>query len=549
MKTKAKLEERSYFFYIKKEDIDENEFSSLDVKRINTKKVSYLTEDMSNKEILSSYAEKLLETRRNIVNFFEENPDILIDIAFNKVSMKILANDLRYLRNPEVDAVAFNRQACSVIATYKQIFSKIEYYYKKKKHKDSEENINMRKFLVKIWKFTKEEMIEELRKIQSSLKSEKKMKLYDRYIYLLQKDKTLFEKIHKVQLIWIKNHSSFSPKSLTFQTMNDLTNPQSFLTRISKKKVMITINIPNVGIFHFPTKYNRKYHGLFSEYEDTKTTRDKKTGRFTKSQHTFTLKFLTNGDLKVIVTKPVKTEKVSYTEIPSPEKIAGIDLNSRDNRMYLSTNKIIPLDNFLIDKEKKLEISLENHDKNCDLRKQEKVHGKSLKLQEEKQKRRREFSANFAVHQALSLLQEENIEMVVLEDLSIRGTKGYKKKSTTEADMKYKHIQRALMMDTIKNIFIRLGHKYGISIALTNSRFTSRECSHCHKIDEKNRNKDRYSCSCGYQENADYNASLNIRDRMSNPRKREKLQRLSKVENIWMWKGKNYKNQKEYEIA
>ena len=50
--------------------------------------------------------------------------------------------------------------------------------------------------------------------------------------------------------------------------------------------------------------------------------------------------------------------------------------------------------------------------------------------------------------------------------------------------------------------------------AFVEPAFSSQECNSCHVIDEKSRNGEVFRCvSCGFADDADHNASLNILQR------------------------------------
>ena len=54
-------------------------------------------------------------------------------------------------------------------------------------------------------------------------------------------------------------------------------------------------------------------------------------------------------------------------------------------------------------------------------------------------------------------------------------------------------------------------HKQNVSIVKVDSRYTSQRCSNCGWTHEINRNSEKFKCVlCGFESNADYNASLNI---------------------------------------
>ena len=82
--------------------------------------------------------------------------------------------------------------------------------------------------------------------------------------------------------------------------------------------------------------------------------------------------------------------------------------------------------------------------------------------------------------------------------------------------MNYHRLMNILHLVDIKNIAIRIGKKYGITVSLTNSEYTSQECSHCHHISHNNRkSQEKFKCEkCGMEMNADLNASMNIKERV-----------------------------------
>jgi putative transposase len=67
----------------------------------------------------------------------------------------------------------------------------------------------------------------------------------------------------------------------------------------------------------------------------------------------------------------------------------------------------------------------------------------------------------------------------------------------------------------MKEWFTEQGKKYGIRITLTNPAYSSQECSSCHYIDKKNRNKDKFIClNCGHYEHSDYNSTKTLYNRV-----------------------------------
>ncbi|MCI0489291.1 MAG: transposase [Blastocatellia bacterium] len=51
----------------------------------------------------------------------------------------------------------------------------------------------------------------------------------------------------------------------------------------------------------------------------------------------------------------------------------------------------------------------------------------------------------------------------------------------------------------------------GVRLRFVSPCFTSQRCSHCGKIDKRNRRGERFKCLyCGYEDDADLNASKNL---------------------------------------
>ena len=104
---------------------------------------------------------------------------------------------------------------------------------------------------------------------------------------------------------------------------------------------------------------------------------------------------------------------------------------------------------------------------------------------------------------------------IVFEDLN-KFTGKFKFKNK-EFSLNYRRLMSILHIMDIKNIVQRISKNYGITISLTNSEYTSQECSHCHHISKNNRKtQEHFHCEkCGYTSNADLNAAINIKNRLS----------------------------------
>ena len=94
---------------------------------------------------------------------------------------------------------------------------------------------------------------------------------------------------------------------------------------------------------------------------------------------------------------------------------------------------------------------------------------------------------------------------ITIEDLNVKGM------------MKNKHLSKAIAQQGFNEIKNQLAYKcedYGIELVLADRWYpSSKTCSKCGAIKKDLKLKDRiYKCECGYIEDRDYNASLNLRD-------------------------------------
>ena len=101
-------------------------------------------------------------------------------------------------------------------------------------------------------------------------------------------------------------------------------------------------------------------------------------------------------------------------------------------------------------------------------------------------------------------------DLIVMEDLHIQET---------HLSRNVNRLLRTLHIQNIKNDILKYCKDYGINIRLVNPAYTSQQCSCCGHIDKGNRKtQEKFSClKCGFTINADYNASINIRERINIP--------------------------------
>lgn len=108
------------------------------------------------------------------------------------------------------------------------------------------------------------------------------------------------------------------------------------------------------------------------------------------------------------------------------------------------------------------------------------------------------------INSSINKMNIKNIKKIVIENLN--GVKTGKKYFNNKT-------QRWSYKKTINKI-LRMCEVNGIDVEKVSPLYTSQTCSKCGNIDKLSRNGEKYKCiACLYEIDADYNASINIRNR------------------------------------
>ncbi len=249
----------------------------------------------------------------------------------------------------------------------------------------------------------------------------------------------------------------------------------------------------NKEIIDIPLQVNSKYHNDFEN-----------TTRFRAECYVK----ITGDKIHVLTTK--NSQEYSFKEFTD---ILGVDINVKHNFCYLSDNTSIDYDRKWIGQAVK---ELKKYDKFCEKTSQQ-------KNQISKITRRNEWFFKQLVSQVLDDIESKNISDVVLEDLNLSFGATYIRHPNFE--IKYSRLVRLLRLSNIKTWFIQQANKRGIRVHLTNPAYTSQTCPSCGCISHENRTtQEHFECiSCGYTNNADYNSSINIKNRITLDVLRDKL--------------------------
>ena len=109
------------------------------------------------------------------------------------------------------------------------------------------------------------------------------------------------------------------------------------------------------------------------------------------------------------------------------------------------------------------------------------------------------------LNQSVNEVVKTKPQYITIEDLNVRGM------------MKNKHLSKAISKQGFNIFRVKLNNKcreFGIELRIVDRFYpSSKLCHECGSIKKDLKLSDRiYVCECGYKEDRDYNASLNLRD-------------------------------------
>ena len=323
-------------------------------------------------------------------------------------------------------------------------------------------------------------------------------------------------------------------KKLSFTGINSSTT--KFIENSNNKYTngIINLNIPKSGIIEIPFIHSQQYHGNLSDISYSMTGRNKIQYQ---KQYKCVVEY---NKIRIIIAvddnRTYNSSTINHVE--------GIDVNIKHNLLQCS-------DGYTIDYDRKMTKKILIHKKKQDRIISTKTNrGLSIEytkkqLEQNKRDKRRSISM---VEQCLVELfkycNQNDIDHLVFEDLN-KFTRKYKV-NNKEFNVNIRRLMSILHIVNIKNMAERIGKKYGITISLTNAEYTSQQCSKCGYIHKDNRKtQEKFKCiHCGYEENADLNASINIKNRISVDVLRDSLH-IEVENNKYKPKTKNHNEVKE----
>lgn len=328
---------------------------------------------------------------------------------------------------------------------------------------------------------------------------EKKREFYNNIIRCCEKFG--FERLYKLVLSKRKrilNHYSDKPiefKSLTFGGRSRKKYIVDFNKRFgSKINSFISLSGFSRKSFDIPVKYNKGYHGNMKEHRKDIPSHEYVI-TFDEQKHQVSVHLFKDGE----------------RYIPEPHgEVVGIDVNCKHNLFSLSNETVYDYDRKLVNDYCKLSLEIDklkvHKSYTVGKRKQQKLN----KLKEKIVKSEQQLIANMC-----KTLQSQGVGHIVMEDLDNSFGKSYVKDKDNE-DINHNRKVKFLGLSSLKQEVEHIARKYDIAVSTVHSSYTSKMCPICGCIDDGNRpNQETFDCvECGHKDNADFNASKNIRNRV-----------------------------------
>jgi putative transposase len=315
--------------------------------------------------------------------------------------------------------------------------------------------------------------------------------------------------------------------SLTFRGVSRLTTDivsynESFKSCI---KAFINISWLNRGEkLTIPVKYSKDFHKDMKRYTN---------GTFTS----YTLYFEKDNKIRIILSYE------GEREIPeNKSNYVGIDVNSKHNLFQCSNGETIDYDRKLVEILSKELLKIDE----CKKNNKDYVVGKRRNHKIKHLERELCSKIREEISKLCKKFNSQNINHTIFENLT-----GFEEKCfcKDENDLNYNRRIKLLKLSSLKDEFEHIARKYGIAVSLVHSCYTSQTCPICGCIDSENRkSQEEFECiECGYKQNADFNASINIKQRVVSTVLRNELLKKSKLGN-GTFEPKNLKKEKVKEV-
>ena len=191
--------------------------------------------------------------------------------------------------------------------------------------------------------------------------------------------------------------------------------------------------------------------------------------------------------------------------------VVGIDVNCKHNLFSLSDGTTFDYNRKLVNDFCKLSLEIDElkQDKNYTVgkRKQRKLDSLKNKMIKSEQQ---------IIAEMCNELRTQGVNHIVMEDLDNSFGKSHVKDTENE-NVNYNRKVKFIGLSSLKQEVEHIARKYDIAVSTVQASYTSKMCPVCGCIEDENRpNQETFECvECGHKDNADFNASVNIRNRVT----------------------------------
>ena len=284
-------------------------------------------------------------------------------------------------------------------------------------------------------------------------------------------------------------------KSLSFSGRCRKTNIIAYNKHFGSK-INAFISLSGIGrkSFDIPIKFNKNWFGNIKDYSK-KTPDYEYTITFIEKEHQVNIHLCKDG------TRYIPNAR---------DKVIGIDVNCKHNLFSLSDKTSYDYDRKLVNDYCKLLTEI-------DKRKTSKTYtiGKRKQRKLDVMKTKIVKSEQHLIVTMCKELQSQGYNHIVMENLDNGFGKCFVKDQTNN-DINYNRKVKFLGLSSLKQEVEHIARKYDIAVSTVQASYTSKMCPICGCIDDDNRpNQETFECiECGYNNNADFNAAINIRNRV-----------------------------------
>jgi len=357
----------------------------------------------------------------------------------------------------------------------------------------------------------------------------------------------LMKTVEYIQRLMILRIHKCNYKSLNFSSYNLLSNKKPMveytdatnLSKNSKANGIINFNLQKVEkLIQIPCKISSRYHEDLSSY-------DYKYNKVNQSRIYYNFIFCDDGEIAIHLLKDDPNYgKNNVKNTTLEQDVIGVDVNTKNNLFALSDGSMIDYDKKLIKKARRYNKYIAKIQHNKELNKNNKKYGKKVLKRINKMNRCSLGHEQRKAHQLIYEIQKRNKKHIVMEDLNISGCKT---KAKHDSGDNYNNVAKVLHINDYKNEIKRQANKHDIMLSEVNAAFTSQTCSECGNINKNNRTKqETFSCThCGFELNADVNAAINIKNRITVDELRNALERYDA--STQMYVGSYHKRKSTYQ--